>query len=154
MPYLAIVAGVAVPKRKAYRLLPDGQPYVDPGKDIAAATSAINGKLSNYESEISKRGGDYRQVWAQANKEQIEMAVAEIERIAEIQRKINDANNAIPGLNLNWAQIATIGGAASAPGAYLQAAASSTQVSATVEQTQDEDSGRTNASEEENQVIQ
>ena len=149
LPYLAIVAGVAVPKRKAYRLLPDGQPYVDPGKDIAAASSAINGRLSNYESEISKRGGDYRQVWAQANKEQIEMAVAEIERIAEIQRKINDANNSIPGLNLNWAQIATIGGAASAPGAYLQAAASSTQVAATVEQTQETNTEDTDDPEDE-----
>jgi lambda family phage portal protein len=149
LPYLALMAGIPVPKRKAYRLLPDGQPYVDPGKDIAAATSAINGKLSNYESEISKRGGDYRQVWAQANKEQVEMAVAEIDRITEIQRKINDANNAVPGLNLNWAQIATIGGAASAPGAYLQAAASSSQVAATVEQIQDPEAGRNNANEPE-----
>ncbi|MCE2725110.1 MAG: hypothetical protein LW865_17820, partial [Betaproteobacteria bacterium] len=106
-------------------------------------------RLSNYESEISKRGGDYRQVWAQANKEQIEMAVAEIERIAEIQRKINDANNSIPGLNLNWAQIATIGGAASAPGAYLQAAASSTQVAATVEQTQETNTEDTDDPEDE-----
>jgi hypothetical protein len=77
------------------------------------------------------------------------MAVAEIDRITEIQRKINDANNAVPGLNLNWAQIATIGGAASAPGAYLQAAASSSQVAATVEQIQDPEAGRNNANEPE-----
>jgi capsid protein len=73
LPYLAIVAGVAVPKRKAYRLLPDGQPYVDPSKDIVAAKSAIDAGLSTYEAEISKRGGDYRQVWEQKAKEKAEM---------------------------------------------------------------------------------
>lgn len=69
LPYLAIAAGVKLP-RSDYRLIPDGQPYIDPAKDIAAAKDAIDGNLSTYEYEIGKRGGDYRQVWAQLAKEQ------------------------------------------------------------------------------------
>lgn len=68
LPYLAIAAGVKLP-RSDYRLIPDGQPYIDPSKDIAAAKDAIDGNLSTYEYEIGKRGGDYRQVWAQLAKE-------------------------------------------------------------------------------------
>lgn len=68
LPYLAIAAGVKLP-RSDYRLIPDGHPYIDPSKDIAAAKDAIDGNLSTYEYEIGKRGGDYRQVWAQLAKE-------------------------------------------------------------------------------------
>lgn len=62
LPYLAIKAGVKVP-RDHYRLVPDGQPYVDPEKDARAAAMAIAYGLSTYETEIGKRGGDYKQVW-------------------------------------------------------------------------------------------
>jgi hypothetical protein len=58
---------------KKYRLLPDGQPYVDPVKDIRAATDAIAAGLSTFEAEIAARGGDYRQVWAQIAREQEQM---------------------------------------------------------------------------------
>lgn len=68
LPYLAIAAGVKLP-RSDYRLIPDGQPYIDPQKDISAAKEAIAGNLTTYEYEIGKRGGDYRQVWAQLAKE-------------------------------------------------------------------------------------
>jgi len=71
LPFLALRAGVALPRAK-YRLIPDGQPYVDPTKDVAAALDAINGNLSTYESEIGKRGGDYRKVWEQRAKEKTE----------------------------------------------------------------------------------
>jgi hypothetical protein len=73
LPYLAIKAGVEVPKRKAYRLVPDGQPYVDPLKDAQAAAMAISFGLSTYEQEIGKRGGDYRQVWAKLAEERAEL---------------------------------------------------------------------------------
>lgn len=69
LPYLAMSAGVPTP-RSDYRLLPDGQPYVDPVKDIRAATDAIAAGLSTWEQEIGARGGDYRQVWEQLKKEQ------------------------------------------------------------------------------------
>ena len=72
MPFLCAKAGVAMPKKWTYRLLPDGQPYVDPSKDIAAAKDAIAGGLSTHEAEIAKRGGDRATVWAQLAKEKEE----------------------------------------------------------------------------------
>jgi lambda family phage portal protein len=71
LPFLALRAGVAVPRAK-YRLIPDGQPYVDPTKDVKAALEAINGNLSTYEAEVGKRGGDYRKLWEQRAKEKTE----------------------------------------------------------------------------------
>jgi lambda family phage portal protein len=70
-PFLSAMVGVPIDPTK-YRLLPDGQPYVDPLKDINAATAAIAAGLSTFEAEIAARGGDYRQVWAQRKKEQDE----------------------------------------------------------------------------------
>jgi lambda family phage portal protein len=72
-PYISAMIGIAIDPSR-YRLLPDGQPYVDPVKDINAATAAIAAGLSTHEAEIGARGGDYRQVWAQLAKEQAEMA--------------------------------------------------------------------------------
>lgn len=71
LPFLALRAGIAMPRAK-YRLIPDGQPYVDPTKDVAAALEAINGNLSTYELEAGKRGGDYRKMWEQRAKEKAE----------------------------------------------------------------------------------
>ncbi len=72
LPYLAIKAGIPVPKKTGYRLLPDGQPYVDPQKDADAAITAIAGGLTTHEKEVGKRGEDYRKVWAQLAKEKAE----------------------------------------------------------------------------------
>ena len=71
LPFLALRAGVELPRAK-YRLIPDGQPYVDPTKDVKAALEAINGNLSTYEKEIGKRGDDYRKVWEQRSREKAE----------------------------------------------------------------------------------
>lgn len=46
-----------------------------------------------------------------------------VERIARIQEQANAWNAKVPGLDLHWAHIITAGGASTAPGAYLQAAA-------------------------------
>jgi lambda family phage portal protein len=76
LPYLAIQAGVVLPKgaEDLYRLIPDGQPYVDPYKDIQAAAMAIGCGLSTWESEIGKRGGDRTDVWKQLAKERDDAA--------------------------------------------------------------------------------
>jgi lambda family phage portal protein len=71
LPWLALRAGIKTP-RAAYRLIPDGQPYVDPLKDAEAAASAIASGLSTHEIEIGKRGGDYREIWKQLAKEREE----------------------------------------------------------------------------------
>lgn len=72
LPYLAIKAGVKVPSDD-YRLVPDGQPYVDPLKDAQAAAMAIAFGLSTFEAEIGKRGGDWKAIFAQKKREE-EMA--------------------------------------------------------------------------------
>lgn len=120
-PMLSAIVGRPIDPAK-YRLLPDAQPYIDPQKDVAAAALAIASKLSTKESEISKRGGDWRQVEQQAALEAVETAKMEISRLVEIQKMVNAANAAAPGLNLNWAQVATLNGAATSPTAFLAAA--------------------------------
>ncbi len=72
LPYLAIRAGIKKPKA-TYRLIPDGQPYVDPLKDAQAALLAIGGNLSTFEAEIGKKGGDSRAIFKQAAKEKSEL---------------------------------------------------------------------------------
>lgn len=69
LPFLALRAGVALPRAK-YRLIPDGQPYVDPYKDAQAAALMIASGLSNFETEIGKRGGTWDKIWAQLKTEQ------------------------------------------------------------------------------------
>ena len=77
LPQLATAAGVDIPTdpdelAEFYRckLMPDGWSYVDPVKDIGAASDAINSGLSTYQEELSSRGKDYRQVWKQIASEQ------------------------------------------------------------------------------------
>jgi lambda family phage portal protein len=62
LPYLSVMAGIPMPKSRRYRLIPDGQPYVDPQKDVQAAISAITSGLSTWEVEIGKRGGDAKKL--------------------------------------------------------------------------------------------
>ncbi len=69
LPFLCLKAGIPMPKRVDYRLLPDGQPYVDPYKDIQAAAMAVGAGFTTWEAEIAKKGGDYRKIWAQLAKE-------------------------------------------------------------------------------------
>lgn len=69
LPYLCLKAGVRMPRSTAYRLLPDGQPYVDPVKDAEGAITAICGGLSTFEKEISKRGEDPKKLLAQLTEE-------------------------------------------------------------------------------------
>ncbi len=69
MPFLCAKAGVKMPARWSYRLLPDGQPYVDPYKDVQGAAMAVAGGFSTWEAEIAKRGGDRSAVWEQLAKE-------------------------------------------------------------------------------------
>lgn len=73
LPYLALRAGVSIPDPRGYRLVPDGQPYVDPLKDVQAAAMASAYGMSNFSIEIGKRGGDYRKVWRQLADEKKEL---------------------------------------------------------------------------------
>jgi lambda family phage portal protein len=74
LPYLCVLAGVKMPKRIAYRLVPDGQAYVDPLKDAQASAAAIAAGLSTHEIEIGRKGGDRRAYWKQLAIERKEAA--------------------------------------------------------------------------------
>lgn len=70
LPYLCAKAGVPFKKRYAkYRLVPDGQAYVDPQKDVQAAIMAISAGLSTWEKEAGKRGDDAKKLREQLSKE-------------------------------------------------------------------------------------
>lgn len=74
LPYLCARAGVPVPARKSYRLLPDAQPYVNPVDDIKAVGMAVAMGLTTIGDEIAKRGGSREDVWAARRKEIAEAA--------------------------------------------------------------------------------
>jgi lambda family phage portal protein len=74
LPYVCAKAGRPLPKSKAYRLLPDGQPYINPVDEIKAIGMAISQGLTTWEKEIAKRGGDRLEVWKQLAKERQEAA--------------------------------------------------------------------------------
>lgn len=69
LPWILLKLGVTQQVSDDYKLIPDEVPYVDPQKDIPAALMSIWGGLSDYETEIGKRGGDRRKVWEQRRKE-------------------------------------------------------------------------------------
>jgi lambda family phage portal protein len=66
LPYLCLRIGVAWrPEYARYLLRPDQPQYVDPVKDVAAASNAVALNLSTYEEECASRGRDWKQVIAQ-----------------------------------------------------------------------------------------
>ncbi len=128
LPWILLRIGVEIPadpqaKRRLFqhKLMPDSPPYVDPLKDGQAAIQNVGANLSTLESECAARGLDYRKVQEQRLKEEEERDIANVKRIAKINLEIAEAKTADPTLVLDWAQLVTIGGASSAPGAYLDA---------------------------------
>lgn len=135
LPFICAKVGIPLPKRIKYKLLPDGQPYVDPEKDIAASNAAINSDLSTKEAEVGKRGGDWRAIAKQRESERLQEALASVAHITAIQKACDESG--VPGLT--WSHILTLGGAATAPGAYLGAsiqAPAATVVAGDVEPTE------------------
>lgn len=125
-PILAAMAGMTeVPD--GYRLLPDGIPYVDPLKDAQAAITNIEAGLTTHEMELGIRGHDPEQVMTQRQKEREAAAKADLELAIKMQEEANKANKKVPGLNLNWTQLATLTDANKNPAAYLAAATGSQQ---------------------------
>lgn len=107
LPYLCMLAGVPMGDYH-YRLVPDGQAYVDPLKDAQASAFSIAFGLSDYETEVGKRGADYKKVWEKLAKQAGEMkvlglhlkdptgspAMADPEELAQQQADAQAANGA------------------------------------------------------------
>ena len=108
LPYLCTKAGIPLPPPEArrYRLVPDAVPYIDPQKDLKAATESVAANMSTMEYEVGKRGENWRHILDQRTIEAIETAKAEIDRITAIQIAVDMANEAHPGMNLTWQHVA------------------------------------------------
>lgn len=123
LPQLAVAAGVPVPQigtpeRHLFercKIMPDGWAYVDPTKDVNAASSAINAGLTTLQEEIQSRGRDPRQVERQQQAERMQKAARDIEAIKQIQALCEKSG--VPGLT--WANIFNIAGPSTAPAVYM-----------------------------------
>ena len=131
VPLMLARAGIRMPADAAtrlrllsYRVNPDIPTELDEKASAQAFALAWEKGIITHEEYLGQRGKDWRVVQAQQFAEKIEIALSEVERIRRIQEAVNKANELTPGLNLQWAQIATIDGAAAAPGAYITAATS------------------------------
>lgn len=120
LPLICAKVGVPLPRKIKYKLLPDGQPYVNPVEDIAAANDAINSGLSTREAEVGKRGGDWKQVAAQVAKEKTELAMETIKQIKEVQAACEASG--VPGLS--WPQVLPSATGETAPAPVAPAAES------------------------------
>ncbi len=82
-PWLMLAIGRPIPsdpieraRLMRYAIRPDKRPYVDPTKDISAASSAIALNLSTYHSECAARGEDFDEIVAERKREQQQLIEA------------------------------------------------------------------------------
>lgn len=68
LPFLAVHAGVSA-QGIGYRLIPDEIPFLDPVKDTMGILLGIAGGLTNFQTEIGKRGGNAKDIHEQLKKE-------------------------------------------------------------------------------------
>jgi lambda family phage portal protein len=127
LPLLLVQLGVRIPsdpreraRLMRYELRPDRPEYVDPMKDALAIDFQISKNLTTLEEALAGRGRDVETVLAKRAAEirrQDEQAVERVKHLAELA-----AAAGVEGLT--WAHLVTLQGASTAPGAYLDAAAS------------------------------
>jgi capsid protein len=130
VPWILLRAGVPWPKDKReqrrllkHKIIPDVPPELDE-KAAAEGFEKANGQgITSRKDFLAARGKDIDQVDKDRKDEQARADQLAVERILAIQAKIAEANKADPSLKLHWSHVVTMGGASSAPGAYLQAAA-------------------------------
>lgn len=104
--------------------------WVDPQSEMEAAVKGVSNRFMSKTQVIMDQGRDPEEVEAELLAEEQAADARTMQRVLGLQRACEVANKAAPGLNLHWSQIITIGGAATAPGAYLQAVAQNVQASA------------------------
>ena len=126
VPYLLIQAGEKWPtsahERAAllrYDLRPDRIAYVDPMKDGEAAAFLIANNFKTLEETLAEQGRDLDTVLTKRAAEQAKIDAFAVARIASIE-KLAQASG-VPGLR--WFHLVTLPGAGTAPGAFMQGAA-------------------------------
>lgn len=91
----------------------------DRNKEIEADSADLANETT---SRMRLVGSDWKRIMAELSAEDRERDRLLIERITEAQKRCNELNADIKGLNLHWSHLLAAGGARSAPGAYLQGA--------------------------------
>lgn len=114
-------------------------PQGDPFREAQAEQLRLNAGTISQSEVCAANNRDHEQVAEQRDREQRDENRRAVERIAEMFRMIEQVNAAHPGLNLTWPQIATIGGATSAPAGYLQGTAQAALADAKTDETTSDD---------------
>ena len=130
LPWILLKLGIVMPtnaavKRQLFRhkLMFDRPKYVDPEKDSKAADFQVKNGLSTIEEECAARGKDYRKIREQRQKEVTQADQDTVARMVAIATALRAAKAANPELeSVNVATVLAVGGAATAPGAFLAAA--------------------------------
>lgn len=137
LPWILLRIGVPMPTNPAakrrlfqHKLMFDRPKYVDPVKDSAAAAFMVDHDLSTLEEECSARGKDYRKIREQNIKERAQRDLDNVQRVAAINKAVAAAKAADPTLEITVQEVLAIGGAATAPGAFLAASAAVTAANA------------------------
>jgi lambda family phage portal protein len=111
--------------------------WVDPKADQEAAVEAVDNRIQSRTQVILDQGRDPADVEAELQAEEAAADARMLARIQTVQAQCEKLNKANKDLNLHWSQIIAIGGASTAPGAFLagvaqqgQAAAQQTQAQA------------------------
>lgn len=95
--------------------------WIDPASDMAAAITGINNRIQSRGQVIMDQGRDPQEVEQELRQEEADADARAIKRVQDLQAACEAANKKNPGLNLHWSQVVSIGGAMTAPGAFLQA---------------------------------
>ncbi|HEX3132626.1 MAG TPA: phage portal protein [Planctomycetota bacterium] len=97
----------------------DEIPEHDRIKEREADTIDLNNGTATLKDLV---GEEWQAKMEQTAIESVKRSVLAAKNLQEIQQLCNELNAQTPGLDIKWSHLVTIAGAASAPGAYLQAA--------------------------------
>lgn len=96
-------------------------PEVDPYKEASAEDVALNrNRTTSRTAAAAAKGNDYEQVQIERNAEALKENAMVLAQIETLQKACDSANTKNPNLKIHWSQVAAIGGAVTAPGAFLQ----------------------------------
>jgi predicted Mrr-cat superfamily restriction endonuclease len=102
--------------------------YVDPLKDSEAAIKMVANGLSTLEEECGNRGKEWLKIRDQRNREVAQADLDSVKRISAIAKALQAEKQANPEMeNITVATILAIGGATTAPAAFLDAASQAVQ---------------------------
>lgn len=98
------------------------QPHVDPAKEANAEATRMSSHTLTLASACASHGDDWEEIERQIDREKRIQNTKAVEQLVALQEQIDKANENHPDLKLHWSHVVAIGGATTAPGAFLQGA--------------------------------